>query len=419
MTRQITHTARSWNGDERGGVTIMFGLTALVLFFCAGLAMDVGLSIDARAKIASAADAAALAAAKGLREQNLSISETEQLARNYFEANTQDMSGKFAVINDLVVRVDPLKNSVEIDVDAEVKTIFGPMAGISKIKLPVNSVAVIEGKDIEIAVQLDVTGSMSGSKLRDLKAAVSDLIDITIPDTATGQLVRVGLAPYSAGVNAGSYASRVAGNRTAPRNCVYERRTASLQYTDAAPVGQAALKIKTDLQGAVQDCPSAVVTPLLGDKSTDKRKLLQTVESYQAGGSTAGQLGTAWAWYLLAPEWQSIWNLAKPAASYDDADTIKVAILMTDGEYNTVGGVMSNSNVTTASGMARDTCAAMRDKNIVVYTIGFQIREPGADAVLSACASDSGKYYRPETGKDLKEVFRDIARDITTLRLSH
>ena len=61
--------------------------------------------------------------------------------------------------------------------------------------------------NIEVSVVLDITGSMSGSKIEDLKAAAKDLVDIVVNDQQELFYSRVALIPYSNGVNVGSYAN--------------------------------------------------------------------------------------------------------------------------------------------------------------------------------------------------------------------
>src|SRR5690606_27794236 len=110
--------------------------------------------------------------------------------------------------------------------------------------------------------------------------------------------------------------------------------------------------------------------------------------------------------------------LPAPIAPYNDGRTLKFAILMTDGKYNTVGGVMSGANETRSGNFAKDTCAEMKRNGVAIYTIGFQVNDPLADDVLRNCATDSSMYYKPETGGELKAVFNEIAQDIVSLRLT-
>ncbi len=293
----------------------------------------------------------------------------------------------------------------------------------SSFTVPKSSVAIFDSKDIEVALQLDLTGSMSGHKITDLKNATRNLIDILLPDSPTGQKLRIGFAPFSAGVNAGTYLKAVDGNRSSVNSCVYERRAATNEKTDAAPAGSSdSFKIKSDLTGSVQACPSTALVPLTDNKS----QLKSIVNTFAAISSTAGQLGASWAWYLLSPNWASVWPGSSEPAPYSDGVTIKTVILMTDGVYNTVGGVNWGDNSTQAvqaSKLSVDICNNMKAKGIVVYTVGFDLNNAGqqmqrAIDTLTSCASEPAKFYRAEDGDALDAAFRQIAQDIVSLRLS-
>lgn len=404
----------NFNRDERGAVAIIFSLSIFVIFLVTGLAIDVGRVYHANSTMSAAIDAASLAAARGLRQNNLTNPQVTELATKMFNANMNGHGGNYADVKAFRVNIDRAKSSVQIDVEAEVPTIFGQVAGIQKISFPGTAVAIMSSKDIEVGLQLDVTGSMAGQKLIDLKAATKDLVDILIPDVPGDQKVRIGFAPYSAGVNAGSYVRDVDGNRPAPGNCVYERQNLTVQATDLPPMGTSALKTRNDL-GSPQPCPGATVLALTDDKA----RLKSTVDGYRDGGTTAGHLGTAWAWYLISPRWQTVWNTPAPIADYNDGKTIKVAVLMTDGEYNTVGGTMSGPNGPVSSNYAVNTCAAMKNEGVKVYTVGFKVGgQPSAVTTLSSCASASANFFKAENGDELRAAFRSIAEDITNLRLS-
>ena len=225
--------------------------------------------------------------------------------------------------------------------------------------------------------------------------------------------MRIGYAPFADGVNAGTYANAMNGGVAAPNNCVYERANTSNQNTDNFPVGASVLKTRLDLPSA-NNCSSAQVLPM----TSDKVLLKNTVDSDWTNGSTAGHLGTAFTWYLLSPQWASVWPAASQPVAYNSGTTSKVAILMTDGEYNTVGGNYSGSNRRRSENFATATCAAMKAQGIRVYTVGFQLRQPNATATLQACASDSNKFYAAEDADALRMAFQAIAQDIATLRIS-
>ena len=123
--------------------------------------------------------------------------------------------------------------------------------------------------------------------------------------------------------------------------------------------------------------------------------------------------------------------------AYGTDSVQKIAILMTDGEYNTQydsNGISANYGSTTscpqaANGcstpQARSLCTAMKAKGITIYTVGFQLGgNQTAIDTLSQCASpptsplDPVKFYNADDGDQLKQAFRDIALKLTSLYLS-
>jgi len=417
MFKSTRTLLNDFQNDTRGAIAIIFGFTFLLMIVAIGSAIDIGRGIRVSTTIASAVDAAVLAGAKGLRLKNMTDSEVKTLVTTIFDENVKASGVDTPTINSFDVIIDRAKSSVELDVKAEIPTVIGQLAGVDKLSTPSRGVAVYESQDIEVALQLDVTGSMSGTKMADLKDATKLLVDILIPDDKTllqGQKIRIGYAPYAAGINAGTYANQMNGNASAPNNCVYERSNTAHQNTDSYPSGGATvLKTKLDLPSA-SNCPTAELLPMTDDKIV----LKTTVDSYWTGGSTAGHLGTAFSWYLLSPKWSSIWPAASQPAAYTDTGTKKIAILMTDGQYNTVGGDYSGSNVTPSQDFAKDTCTGMKAAGIKVYTVGFKLNVASATATLQACASSMDHFYEAEDGDALKLAFASIAEDIATLRLS-
>ena len=103
---------------------------------------------------------------------------------------------------------------------------------------------------------------------------------------------------------------------------------------------------------------------------------------------------------------------------YDGDKVIKVAILMTDGEYNTVGGSRSYVNASRSTYYARDTCQPMKDDSLIIYTVGFKLDDATAITTLRQCASSGDKLYTADDGNALRLAFRNIAQDLARLRLA-
>jgi Flp pilus assembly protein TadG len=219
------------------------------------------------------------------------------------------------------------------------------------------------------------------------------------------------------------------------QSCVTER-IGSAAYTDASPtsepVGRHYLTFSNN-GGSSRACPSATITPL----SSDKVALKAQIDGYRDGGSTAGQIGLAWGWYLISPNFASLWPSASRGAAYGAPNVLKVVILMTDGDFNTAycngvlaqdsgpgsGGMSSKIDCDATNGSSLDQaqalCTAMKAKDIVIYTVGFQVGSGStAETLMKKCASTNDHYYLPSNGAALKDAFASIGKDIMKLRLS-
>ena len=110
--------------------------------------------------------------------------------------------------------------------------------------------------------------------------------------------------------------------------------------------------------------------------SDSNSELKTAIKDLRSGGSTAGHLGTGWAWYLVSPKWASIWPSASRPAEYKDGKTIKAVVLMTDGVYNTFGGSCDRGcgNISAQARKSQELsdklCSNMKEQNVVVYSAG-------------------------------------------------
>jgi Flp pilus assembly protein TadG len=176
-------------------------------------------------------------------------------------------------------------------------------------------------------------------------------------------------------------------------------------------------------------CPEAsTIVPLTSNKTL----LKSTIDGLVANYSTAGALGTAWAWYLIEPDWGTIFTGSSKPEPYSKTTQLgtsgqpllqKIAILMTDGAYNTHQGVQysdSSAKAISIQTKAKSVCTAMKAKGIKVYTVGFQLgNDANAISTLSNCATDATYFYNAANGEALRVAFRDIALKISNLRLSY
>jgi Flp pilus assembly protein TadG len=210
-------------------------------------------------------------------------------------------------------------------------------------------------------------------------------------------------------------------------NCATERTTNA--FTDTAP-STTYLGLNYTYGGSA--CITQTVQPL----TTDKTALHALANSLTAGGATAGHLGLAWGWYMVAPNFGYIWPTASQPASYSASNIVKAVILMTDGAFNIqyCNGVISadspnandwdeiNCNAPNGDSKTQATslCANIKaQNNTTLYTVGFDL---GTDTTslnfLQSCASTTSDFFRADTGADLTDAFKTIYQNLSRLRIS-
>ena len=448
-------TVRAFVQDRSGDVAALFGLMAIVLFLTIGGAVDYGRWLHARNQTLSAMDSAVLAAGRALQVGG-DTNEAVAAGQAFYAQNVLTRLPVTSDTIDFTVGEDGM--SVTASGNATIATPFLSIINIEQLDIldsagadySQSEVAVggNAGINLEISMMLDVTGSMSGSRISDLKVAAKDLIDIVVWEDQSEFTSRVALVPFSEGIRLppsamsaarGSPESiydyrywrngRMRTRRYYRTECVGERLGLQ-RYSDAAP-GSGNYVTTVYTTSSSRNCEpnsSAVIQPLSNNAESLKTK----IDALTTDGGTAGQLGTAWSWYTLSPNWNSLWSdSANHAVAYGTPDTQKIAILMTDGSYNTqyrqrhsnnnrVVGYKSNSGTNGSSTMqARSLCTAMKLAGVTVYTVGFGLSANSTPATTMAlCATDPSKAFSADDGEELRQAFRAIALELSKLRLA-
>lgn len=401
--------------NRHGGVSIIFAALLIPLLLMIGSAIDYSRSLTAKTGLSNALDAAVLAGVNKLMRENGTESEVVDVVKATFQAGIEGSVAPTATVKAFTISQDSTRGEVSVAATVSVPTSFMAIAGLKSIDVATHSTARVADKDIELAMMLDLTGSMSGSKIADLKLAAKDLVDILLPDSGGKGVneIRIGLVPYSQGVNAGPYAPTATDGVSV--KCATERtidNAANDKPYTTTPIGDGST-----------DCPNAEILPI-----TDvKTELKNRIDGFGTAGWTAGHTGIAWAWYLLSPKWAALWPDGSDPAKYNDEKVQKIALLMTDGQFNTAYDYNagkgaydeSKGNARTKSeGRAAKLCKNMKKKGIVIYSITFQLSGGSGKTMMQNCATDSTKYYDAADGAALRTAFRSIADDISELRIS-
>jgi len=599
----ILSRVRRFPGNDRGNVAMLFALSCLAIFPLVGFAIDLSRVMVEKHKLQQATDAAALAAAhdafmtaeqrEGVINAHLDHLE-EVLGREITYELTQDAEGRISLVTHI-----------------NVNTTIAKIMGRDDVAVTVRSDALEGGADIEVAMILDITGSMSGSRITALKEASTDLVNIVVKDEQSPYYSKASMVPYSVAVNVGDYAEEVRGpiiggrpisaaswqvgaqksltgitranpavvtsnshgfangdrvwisgvrgmtqvnnkvftvasvttntfrlqstnssgfsnyssggiirkcantdcevtvtanshgldngdhvwitgvngmtqiNRTTHQSWVVSNTTANtyvlnstvgpsysaytnggtsfcteagceyFRFNNASSGAQRLHRISTCVTERTGDeaytdaaadesyvgrgylstanaCPGDEIIPLTDDKDL----LLDAIDDLSIGGSTAGQIGAAWGYYTLSPEFGDIFPSASKPAAFGRPKLYKFAMFMTDGDFNSAfcQGVLSRTS-TSGSGSTADQincnaengtafeqvqqyCTAMKEAGIKLYTVGFEVGSSTAlRNALTSCATSSQFAYFPSGSAELVSVFNQIGRDINEVRL--
>ncbi|MBC7770335.1 MAG: pilus assembly protein TadG [Phycisphaerales bacterium] len=579
---------------------MMWALMGTVLLGLIGLTVDFTRAQALRAQMQNAVDGAALAAARG---DTLTDEQRHAAARAFFDAEMGDYAAEATL-----TLTDVGDNDVQARGSMPMPLGLAQIVRNEDWTLSVSSEAERSGNNIEVAMVLDVTGSMSGSRITSLRTAATNLVNTVVRDEQTPYYSKVALVPYSMGVNAGAYADEARGaiaaaesvtnaawhdgisrsisgiTRANPgvvtsnnhgfangqtiyisgvngmtqvnnrvftissvntntfrltgvnssgynaytsggtiRRClnatcsvvvtsnghdfaaadrVYftsvggmtqlnnnvftisavTSNTFTLQgsgggysaYTsggnafcvvngceyfafnnaasnalrvfrvstcvserlgpqassDAAPGGA---RVGYNYPSSANVCPTTGVTPL----TTDRNLLNTRISAFQAAGSTAGHIGLAWGWYMISPNWASLFPAASRGVAYNTPETLKIVVLMTDGAFNTgyCNGVISrdsNNGAGAASerincdatngapfAQAAELCDEMKDEGVIIYTVGFELNgDNAAEDFMEECATSSDHAYLTGGGAELIAAFDAIAASISQLRIT-
>ncbi len=323
--------------------------------------------------------------------------------------------------------------------------------------------------NVEISMVLDISGSMGdGNKMNNLRDAARTFVDAVINDS-TEDLVSISIAPYSEHVSAGpEIMDELNVNRTHKYSHCIEFADADFDTTEIGS-STAFDQVQHFYWGYYNSntrsnsvCPTGTYEDVVAF-SQDTWGLKNKIGKLVPRGSTSIFTGMKWAAALLDPSFQPInANLAadghsdpefnnRPVA-FDDYETLKTVVLMTDGQnhyskrinpsvyansshyahwnsnnfdwwvqrnvYSSQRQYWSSPKYWPEFGdqLLSNVCDAAKENNIVIWSIGFEVTTHSAN-VMRDCASSPGHYFGVE-GVEIKEAFRAIARQINQLRLT-
>ena len=361
----VSHAARRIGGlmlprrflaSQDGSLTILALCLFMLMVMMGGLAVDLMRYEATRTTLQNTLDRATLASAS--LTQTL---DAQDVVNDYFtKAGMQDHLDGVTVSEGLNFR------NVVADASAATNPYFLHLIGQDGLDANGHSMAEQRVTNVEIALVLDVSGSMSGTKLTNLKKAAKEFVD-TVLSSDPDNRISITMVPYNAQVNLGldmrskysathihdvddvnclelpsaSY-NAVGVSRSAPFpmsafadwSSTTNKTTAYVAYDDSS-YG----KMNTNAPFCRNTAGNIIRLP-----SNDIATLKTQIDSLVAAGNTSIMLGLKWGLALLDPYAQPMFEELAGAGKipsyfgnrpfeWVDRNSMKLIVLMTDGEH--------------------------------------------------------------------------------------
>jgi uncharacterized protein YegL len=330
------------------------------------------------------------------------------------------------------------------------------LAGVKTLTIRTASSAEEAKQNIELSLMLDMSGSMVGSKIKNLKVASQQFIDQILTDD-TKDYTTISVVPYAGHVNVGAAVyDKLGGKRltaqSQPTNDpTYKGSCFELDNTGFGSDTIPSFKDRTNLpifthynfQTTDKEkrwwwCPGEedAITYFSNDATALKARL-SALQLYDGTGS---QNAVQWGYMLLNPASSAIVQaaiasgqmsskFANRPVSFGDPDTMKVLVLMTDGvitaqyrpkDYSRSPDLKPDNNTMSGdqASFLSKVCTAAKAKGVTVFTIGFELgSDTTAINAMKNCATSSAHFYQA-TGSGIGDAFKSISTSIRKLRLT-
>lgn len=356
MMRNLVNHSQKFRREEDGALLFLALVLFLLMTMMGGIAMDVMHQETVRTGLQNTLDRCTLMAAS--LDQRLDAREVVD--------DCVEKSGFGSNIENVQVTQGFNSRSVQASGRVDTKPFFMHLIGIEQLDATGVSAAEQKITNVEIALVLDVSGSMSGAKLSNLKLAAAEFVDNMLANDP-GHRISIAIVPYNAQVNLGpvlrakyqavnlhgvtdvnclELPASVFTTANIPRNVnlpmmAYADYAYGTSKTDAyvAPSNTSAAVPNysnvfcTKMPSNIVRLPSQNATTLKGQ-----------INGLVAGGNTSITLGMKWGLSLLDPSARGMYNeligagaiganLAGRPFDYADPEAMKVVVLMTDGEH--------------------------------------------------------------------------------------
>lgn len=426
--------------DIRGNMAAIFAVTLMMLLAGVGAAIDISSMQSKRQKYQAYADAAVLAAAAS-GESN--VKKLNKIARKTVKGNNfnkQKMKTKLTILADGTMHVE-----ITTKHDMILMGMFG--TDYKQIHVVAEAPPTSKEKLLNIALVLDVTGSMEGSRINDLKKAAKTLVNNISGGQDSETMFSV--VPFAQYVKLPMRYKDKNWLNVEPSGQVCWDTIDYDKSVNCRGVGSVEnLHVECDVTIWKEicqwydwkGCVASRVSPwhkrehygaskiqgftLLGWCHTemlpltkDISEVKKTISNLSTAQDTYIPSGLMWGWRALTPG-----APLTEANTPDYAKRTQALLLMTDGNntrsldgnggYSYEGVYHWGTDKEEADDLTAELCESIKADGILIFTVAFEVSDSNTISLLKSCASDPAKFYDAANASQLKAAFADVGNGL-------
>lgn len=422
MTRFMSRMADFLRSRE-GATAVLTAFAVFVLMGFAGMAVDIGIWQATKRAAQTATDAAALAGAHELNkidnvpplpaDEALVRAAVETAAvQNGFDPLVDNIDVGFEVINN--------GNAARVQISKFAPLLFSRFFLPNRPQVGASATASRTSGNLELVLVVDVSGSMDGQKMTDMKAAALNMTDVIYGTETTIPRLWVGIVPFGSRVNVEGYGAGWLTNPPGAGQVCVNLRSAAHAGNDAPPAAEPF----TNFNGPdLTRCPGAQPVLFLND---DRTVIDARLTALDVARGTASWRGAVWGWRMVSEQWQGLWDAAEPDLPNSYSSSVKkIVVVMTDGEnrpdqvpdpwLGSPPAAADEYTVAEVDQILVDECNGMKAAGITVIAVTFQT-PASVLPVYQQCATP-GLAFDATNATELNSIFGKIGKLVKTVRL--
>ena len=437
---------KQYSKDTKGNVASMFAISLLVLIAAIGSAIDYARLVTTNSKLQSLTDSLTLAAAIGLQHDQYDETGLDEFARIYLAQNNE---------SELQAAWEMEGGELNFTLQTTQEMIFmGIFNQSEKIVGATSSVPVLKAKNFNVALVLDSTLSMTGTRMLSLKRAANEMIDVI--RTTDSDDTYVSVVPFSEMIKIPtSYGDASWFNKPADRtqnlqvidpdlsigcrtewmgesrrqvcdHTVYRTDTLNLTWNGCMISRNFGYHKVPEfsaqrLQGVTRNNYCSDDRNMMLPMTNNMDTVAETVDAMVPHSETYIPGGLIWGWRTLQPE------APLTEISQAPSNNEKVMIVMTDGaNSNSLGNPVpwsdglfhDEKDVVAANTLTSELCEGIKNDDVEIYTIALEVNDAATVTMMQNCATSAAHFYDVSNASGLSEVFESISTELADIRLS-